>query len=100
QRNDTDFFRGGDAEAPQGATDALPAPLPADVAIEGGIASGLPVPAAARPTPARVPDQARIIDEPPPAPPAPAAPRPAPSVADVDARGGDTPVPLSRPAPR
>jgi protein TonB len=98
QRNDTDFFRAGDTENAQRPTDALPAPLPADVAVEDGNASGLRLPDAAQRAPAAAPGEARIIDEPPPPPPVPVAP--GDSAAPVAAaRGNDTPVPISRPAP-
>ena len=96
QRNDTEFFKGGGPEAATGSTDGLPAPLPADVAGEDGNASGLRLPDTAQRNPLPAIEQPRIIDEPPPPPP-PAAPA-APS-APV-ARGSETPVPISQPAPR
>lgn len=98
QRNDTDFFRAGDPETAGGTTDALPAPLPADVASEDGNASGLRLPDAVQRAPEAPPDQARIINEPPPPPPQPVAPT-APA-APVASRGNDIPVPISQPAPR
>ena len=97
QRNDTDFFKGGDPDTATGGTDSLPAPLPADVASDEGNASGLRLPDTAQGKSLPAVEQPRIIDEPPPPPPPPAAPA-APS-APV-ARGSDTPVPISQPAPR
>lgn len=95
QRNDSDFFTaGGPATAAAGDPEALPAPVPADVASEDGNASGLRMPReGTRPgTPAS--ELPRIIEPPPPplAAPAPAGP---PVEADSVA-----PVPISRPAPR
>ena len=98
QRNDTDFFRAGNPETAEGTTDALPAPLPADVASEDGNASGLRLPDAAQGKAAQANEQARIVDEPPPPPPAPVTPV-APS-APIAANGRDTPIPISQPAPR
>ena len=91
QRNDTEFFRAGNPETAEGATDALPA----DVASEDGNASGLRLPDAVQRAPVSPPDQARIINEPPPPPPEPAAP-----TAPVASRGNAIPVPISQPAPR
>lgn len=100
QRNDTEFFRAGTGDVAQGSTEALPAPLPADVAgDDDGNASGLRLPDAMQGKPAGVSGQPRIIDEPPPAPPAPVAPI-APTAPAATVRGSDTPVPLSQPAPR
>jgi len=99
QRNDSDFFRAGNPDTAQGTTDALPAPLPADVASEGGNASGLRLPDAAQGKPSQASEQARIINEPPPPPPAPVAPVAAPAPVAA-ARGSDTPIPVSQPAPR
>ena len=96
QRNDTEFFKGGGPEAATGSADGLPAPLPADVANEDGNASGLRLPDTAQGKPLPATEQPRIINEPP-SPPPPVAPI-APS-APV-ARGSDTPVPISQPAPR
>ena len=98
QRNDTEFFRAGDAGTAQGSTDALPAPLPADVASDDGNTSGLRLPETAQGKPAAAPEQVRIIDEPPP----PSAPAPAttPSTPTAAANGSDTPVPISQPPPR
>ena len=98
QRNDTEFFRAGNPETAEGTTDALPAPLPADVASEDGNASVLRLPDAVQRAPVSPPDQARIINEPPPPPPEPAATT-AP-VAPVASRGNAIPVPISQPAPR
>ena len=97
QRNDTDFFKGGSPDAASGNTDGLPAPLPADVASEDGNASGLRLPDIAQGKPLPATERPRLIDELPPPPPPPAAPvvPPAPI-----ARGSDTPVPISQPAPR
>jgi protein TonB len=95
QRNDGDFFKAGDpATGEPGSAEALPAPVPADVASEDGNASGLRVPSDARRPSAPAGEQPRLVEPPPPpsAPPAPAAP---PAIADLEA-----PVPLSRPAPR
>lgn len=94
QRRDTDFFKaGGPATGATVDGEALPAPVPADVAGEGGAASGLRVPTdGARPA-APAGDQPRII-EPPAPPPAPVAPTAPAAGADTDA------VPISRPAPR
>lgn len=96
-RHDNDFYKADGSEATPGATDALPAPLPADVA-KGDSASGLKPGASALPAPPP-------FTAPPPAPaasaqparPSPAAPSPAASIA-----GGDlaTPVPASMPTPR
>ncbi len=95
QRRDNDFFKAGGPTTGSGEIETLPAPLPADVAVDGGNASGLSLPRAdERPTT----EQPRIVDEPiaPPPPPV-ASPSPAapPAVAD-----SDSPVPISRPAPR
>lgn len=98
QRNDNDFFRAGNPETAAGTTDALPAPLPADVAGEDGNASGLRLPEAAQGKPATPASQPRIIDEPPPPPTAPVGPV-APS-APVAASGRDTPIPISQTPPR
>lgn len=97
QRNDNDFFKGGGPDAASGDSEALPAPLPADVAIGDDNASGLRVPDAAN-RPANAPaEHPRIVDEapPPPPPPAPGAPTAPAAMADVG-----TPVPTSQPAPR
>lgn len=85
-------------ETAEGTSDALPAPLPADVASEDGNASGLRLPDAAQGKAAQANEQARIVDEPPPPPPAPVTPV-APS-APIAANGRDTPIPISQPAPR
>lgn len=100
QRKDNDFFRAGGADPTEDSTDTLPTPLPADVAgEEDGNASGLRLPDATQGVPAPASDQARIIDENLPPPPVPVMPSaPPPQVAQ--ARGNDTPVPISRPAPR
>ncbi|HWS77062.1 MAG TPA: TonB family protein, partial [Thermomonas sp.] len=94
QRNDSDFFKaGGPATGEPGSTEALPAPVPADIASEDGNASGLRMPSQqTRPATAAA-DQPRIIE--PPAPPvAPPADSRSPAMTDSDA------VPVSRPAPR
>ena len=95
QRRDSDFFKAGEPTTGEpGNGDALPAPVPADVASEDGNASGLRVPReTTRPSEATG-EQPRIIELPAPpiAPPAPAAP---PAIADSAA-----PVPIIRPAPR
>lgn len=96
QRKDSDFFRAGDAETAQGSTDALPAPLPADVAVEDGNASGLRLPDTVQRAPVPPSEQPRIVDEPP--PPVPVAP--AGPAAPVATHGIDLPVPISQPAPR
>jgi protein TonB len=97
QRNDTEFFKGGDAETASGNVDGLPAPLPADVANDDGTASGLRLPDTAQGRPLPATERPRIIDEPPPPPPPPAVPV-APSAPVASDR--DTPVPVSQPAPR
>ncbi len=97
QRNDKDFFKASGTGAPSAEGEALPAPLPSDVASEGGDnASGLRLPRQeARPV-APVPDEIpRIVESAPPWEPAP-PPAPEERVARVDS----APVPLSRPAPR
>ena len=99
QRNDNDFFRAGNPDTAEGSTDTLPAPLPADVASEDGNASGLRLPDAAQGKPSPGSSQARIIDELPPPPPAPVVPA-APPAPVAAARGNDTPIPVSQPAPR
>ena len=99
QRKDNDFFRAGGTDTAEGTTDTLPAPLPADVAIDDGNASGLRLPDAVQGRPAAPSDQARIINEPPAPPPAPVAPA-APPAPIAQARGNDTPIPISQPAPR
>ena len=96
QRNETDFFKAGGPTATATGVDgdALPAPIPADIAGDDTAASRLGLPRAD--TPAI--EQPRIINEPPPPPPAPVAPpapSPTPAVADVG-----TPVPVNRPPPR
>lgn len=96
QRRDSDFFKAGDLATgePGSSAEDLPRPVPADVASEGGNASGLQVPRdTTRPAPP-VGEQPRIVEPPAPpiAPPLPPAP---PAIADSDA-----PVPISRPAPR
>lgn len=97
QRNDNDFFRAGDARTAEGTSDALPAPLPADVARDDGNASGLrlPEPSPAGPPPAR--EQARIIDE---APPSIDAAPPTPPSAPVATGSTGTPIAVSQPPPR
>lgn len=95
QRSNGDFFKAGSPNS--GTTvdgEALPAPVPADVASEDGNASGLNMPREGTRPAMPAGDQPRIIEPPapPPAPPAPVAP---PAVADSDA-----PVPVNRPAPR
>lgn len=95
QRSDNDFFKaGGPATGVPGEFETLPAPVPADVAGEGGTASGLGMP---RPD-SRPAEQPRIVNEPPAPPPPPAAP-PAPAALPATA-DSDVPVPLSQPAPR
>ncbi|MBK6333013.1 MAG: energy transducer TonB [Thermomonas sp.] len=95
QRNDSDFFKAGTpASGTNGDPEALPAPVPADIASEDRGASGLGLPPGdTRPAP-RTSEAPRIIEPPapPPAPPAPTAPAP---IADSGA-----PVPVSRPPPR
>ncbi len=94
QRSDNDFFKaGGPTTGAPGDLEALPAPVPADVASDDGTASGLGLP---RPE-TRPAEQPRIVDEPPAPPPPPAAP-PAPAAAPAMA-DSDVPLPLSRPAP-
>jgi protein TonB len=95
-RHDYDFYKADGTPAKPGQVDALPAPLPPDVA---GNASGLRVvgkdSASDVPT-APTGDQPRLLEAPvrPVAPPPPAA-RPAPAIADRT-----LPQPLSSPAPR
>ena len=99
QRNDTDFFKASGAGTSSGESEALPAPLPADVASDDQNASGLTLPPAnQRPgTPAS--QLPRIIE-----PAAPAAPSMAPIAApspDLPATSGNTsnPAAISQPAP-
>jgi len=99
QRNDTDFFKASGPGAPSAEADALPAPLPSDVATEDnqGNASGLRLPRQeARPVAAPAPDDLpRIIE---PAPPWETAP---PSIPEARSEIADSaPVAVSRPAPR
>ena len=95
-RHDYDYYKADGTPAKPGQVDALPAPLPPDVA---GNASGLRVvgkdSASDVPT-APTGDQPRLLEAPvrPVAPPPPAA-RPAPAIADRT-----LPQPLSSPAPR
>ena len=100
QRNDSDFFKGGPAATGSTEVDALPAPLPPDLASDGDNASGLRLPTTENPGSSRsgqVSEQPRIINEPAPAPaPVPVFTPPAPAIAADRA----TPVPLSNPAPR
>lgn len=98
QRNDNDFFRAGNPDTADGTTDALPAPLPADVASEDPNTSGLRRPDPAQGVRPAVTSPPRIIEPPPPAP-VPEAPV-APSAPVAAATGSETPVPVSQPAPR
>jgi len=100
QRNDNDFFRAGNPDTAEGTSDALPTPLPADVASEDANASGLRLPDPAQGQPTAATSQPRIIDEPPvPPPPAPVAPV-APSTPVAAAGGRDAPVPINQTPPR
>ena len=97
QRNESDFFRPGAADATTGVDgEPLPAPLPADVATSDDNASGLRLPRQDSALPSRVEEeQPRLLEPPaPPAAPLPPPPGPAPGIADRDA-----PTPLNRPAP-
>lgn len=97
QRGDNDFFKASGPGAPAAEGDALPAPLPADVAGEDGNASGLRIPAPdARTVGTTDPDLPRIVEAPAPQP-VPTAPPPpaAPAYAEVD-----QPIAVVRPAPR
>lgn len=95
QRRDSDFFKAGDpATGEPGSSEALPAPVPADVASEDGNASGLRVPRESNRPSVPSGEQPRIIE--PPAPPVdPTVSAAPPAIADSAA-----PVPISRPAPR
>lgn len=94
QRSDNDFFKaGGPPPGAPASVEALPAPVPADVASDDGSASRLGLPRAE----SRPAEPPRIVDEPPAPPPPPAAP-PAPVAAPAMA-DSSVPVPLSRPAP-
>jgi len=98
QRNDTDFFKATGPGTSAGDTEALPAPLPADVAGDDQNASGLALPPAQRPsTPA---SQLPHIIEPPP-PIASSTPSESESPAgEPAANGNDTaPVAISQPPP-
>lgn len=98
-RRDYDFYKADGANAVTGQTEALPAPLPPDMAgDDGGNASGLRTVgqgSASDPASAPARDQPRIIEAParaaPPLPAAQAAPVPG---------DRDQPQPLSTPAPR
>jgi len=100
QRNDKDFFKASGPGATSAEGDALPAPLPSDVANEDGgdNASGLRLPREeSRPVAPAPEEQPRIIE---PAPPWETAP---PSVPEPEARRNiaeSAPVAVSRPAPR
>lgn len=99
QRRDSDFFKASGPGAPASEADALPAPLPADVASEDGNASGLRIPAPeARPDGDTSMPLPRIVEAPAPAPmPAPdITPTPVePALAEVD-----QPIAVIRPPPR
>ncbi len=100
QRNDKDFFKASGPGANSTEGDALPAPLPSDVANEDGgdNASGLRLPRhEAGPSAPSMEELPRIVE---PAPPWETAP---PSAPELDARpdiADSTPVAVSRPAPR
>lgn len=98
QRNDTHFFRAGNPDTATGTTDALPAPLPADVASEDPNSSGLRRPDPAQGERSAATSPPRIIEPPPPAP-VPEAPV-APAAPVAVASGSGTPVPISQQAPR
>lgn len=100
QRNDQEFFKASGTGAPSAEGDALPAPLPSDVANEDGgdNATGLRVPRdeprPVAPAPEVLP---RVVE---PAPPWETAP---PSIPEPQARpdmAENAPVAVSRPAPR
>ncbi len=98
QRNDKDFFKASGTGSPSAEGEALPAPLPSDVASDdaGGNASGLRLPRQEAGQIAPAPEELPRIVEP--APPWETAPPPVqetrPDIAD------SAPVPISRPAPR
>ena len=98
QRNDKDFFKASGPGATSAEGEALPAPLPSDVANEDGgdNASGLRLPREeSRPVAPAPEEQPRIIE---PAPPwEPAAP---PVREERPAMVDSAPVAVSRPAPR
>ena len=98
QRNDTEFFKGGEPDTATGQANSLPAPLPADVARDDGNASGLRLPENTQGSPVPAAGLPRIINEPLPPPPPPPAAAPIASPAPV-AGNRDTPVPISQPAP-
>lgn len=101
QRNDTDFFKATGPVAGSDEGDALPAPLPADIAGENGNASGLrlppPDPGSALPPGEEPP---RIIEPPAPIapPPPPASPPSAPSAPSM--ADSSVPMPIHRVPPR
>lgn len=98
-RRDYDFYKADGSEAAPGQTEALPAPLPPDVAGNDDGASGLRVvgkgSASDTPAPAGG-SQPRILEVP--TRPAAAAPPPPPAATAANDRA--TPEPLSSPAPR
>ena len=96
QRRDNDFFKASGPGTSTEEGDALPAPLPADVASDEGNASGLRTPLpAARPEAAEQTDLPRIVEAPAP-PPVEAPPAPqAPAIGEID-----QPIAVSRPPPR
>lgn len=99
QRSDGDFFKASDSDASSAEEEALPAPLPADVAGDNDNASGLRIPApAAPPMGTPDPESPRIVETypsvPAPEPPAP-APEATPNLPEID-----QPIAILRPAPR
>jgi protein TonB len=96
QRDDTDFFTARQANPAADQDDALPIPLPADVATGDEAASGLRVLQGSDTTrPAAPPPPVQIGAPVAPAMPTPATPAARPTVTDRAA-----PVPLSTPPPR
>ncbi|MEO6226395.1 MAG: TonB family protein [Thermomonas sp.] len=99
QRNDTDFFKATGSGTSTGDTEALPAPLPADVASDDQNASGLTLPPAGQSPSAPASQLPHIIE--PAATTASSMPPEAAPASGVPAASGDNsaPVAVSQPPP-
>ncbi len=98
QRNDTDFFKATGPSASSGDSEALPAPLPADVARDDQNASGLTLPPASQRPSAPASQSPHIIE------PTAAAPSSDPGAepfagAPAANANNTAPVAISQPAP-
>ena len=99
QRNDTDFFKATGPGTSAGEPEALPAPLPADVATDNQNASGLALPPAGQRPGTPASQLPHIIE--PTSPTAPSSPSAAAASSDAPEANGNstTPVAISQPPP-